>query len=118
MAYVAVVLRGPYRAFDRRYVTAARALAASPLRALLTVKLPMLKAPLLTALAVGFGVSMVQFVPAQLIGAGRLTTLPVEAVTLAAGGSRSIAAAYALALALPPLIGFGLAGWFGKPRCR
>lgn len=115
-AYAAIVLRGPYRAYDRRYITAARALAASPLRALAAVKLPMLKAPLLTALAVGFAVSMVQYVPAQLIGAGRLTTLPVDAVTLASGGSRAIAAVYALALALPPLIAFGLAGLVGRPR--
>jgi putative thiamine transport system permease protein len=118
LAYAAIVLRGPYRGFDRRYVIAARALSASPLRSLFTIKLPMLRAPLLMALAVGFAVSMVQFVPAQLIGAGRVTTLPVEAVTLASGGSRSIASVYALALALPPLLAFGLAGILGRPRWR
>lgn len=115
-AYAVVVLRGPYRAFDDRYVTAARALSAKRLKALTAIKLPMLKAPLLTALAVGFGVSIVQYVPAQLVGAGRITTLPVEAVTLASGGSRAIATVYALALSLPPLIAFGLAGLFGRPR--
>ena len=70
-AYVLIVLAGPYRAFDRRYVAAARALAATKLSAWRRVTLPLLKAPLLTAAAIGFAVSIAQFVPAQLIAAGR-----------------------------------------------
>ena len=49
------------------------------------VKLPLLKAPLLTSAAIGFAVSIVQFVPAQLIAAGRYSSLPMEAVTLSSG---------------------------------
>lgn len=118
LAYVMIVLSGPYRAFDARYMKAAHALGTSPLASLRRVKLPLLKAPLLTAAAIGFAVSIVQYVPAQLIAAGRFATLPMEAVTLSSGGSRPLTAAYALALALPPLAAFLLAGILGRPRWR
>ena len=116
VAYVAIVLAGPYRAFDQRYASAARALNAGPWRTWWRVKAPLLGGPLFTAAAVGFAVCMVQFVPAQLIAAGRFSTLPMEAVTLSSGGNRALTAVYALALALPPLIGFAAAGLAGRPR--
>ena len=117
-AYVLIVLAGPYRAFDGRYLAAARALAASRFSAWRRVKLPLLKAPLLTAAVIGFAVSIAQFVPAQLIAAGRFSTLPMEAVTLASGGNRPLTAAFALALAVPPLLAFLGAALLGRPRWR
>lgn len=117
-AYVLIVLAGPYRAFDGRYVAAARALAATRLSAWRRVKLPLLKAPLLIAAAIGFAVSIAQFVPAQLIAAGRFSTLPMEAVTLASGGNRPLTAAFALALSLPPMVAFLAAALLGRPRWR
>jgi putative thiamine transport system permease protein len=117
-AYVLIVLAGPYRAFDPRYMKAARALSVSPVAAWMRVKLPLLKAPLLTASGIGFAVSIVQFVPAQLIAAGRFSTLPMEAVTLSSGGSRPLTAAFALALAMPPLLAFLAAALLGRPRWR
>lgn len=117
-AYVLIVLAGPYRAFDGRYVAAARALAASKTSAWARVKLPLLKMALLTAGAIGFAVSIAQFVPAQLVAAGRFSTLPMEAVTLASGGNRPLTAAFALALALPPLLAFLAAALLGRPRWR
>jgi putative thiamine transport system permease protein len=117
-AYVLVVLQGPYRAFDLRYVKAARALGTPAPEAWIRVKLPLLKAPLLTAAAIGFAVSIVQFVPAQLIAAGRYSSLPMEAVTLSSAGSRHLTAAFALALAVPPLLAFLAAALFGRPRWR
>ncbi len=116
LAYVMIVLQGPYRAFDSRYTSAARALSASPLKCFARVKLPLLKGPVLGAAAIAFAVAIAQFVPAQLIAAGRHSTLPMEAVTLSAGGSRSLAAAFALALALPPLLAFLAAARLGRPR--
>ena len=117
-AYVLIVLRGPWRGFDARYDAVSRSLAAAPLRTLLQVKLPLLKAPVLTAFAIGFAVSIVQFVPAQLMAGGRFSTLPIEAVTLSSGGSRALTAAFALALALPPLLVFLGAALLGRPRWR
>ncbi|MFO1122766.1 MAG: hypothetical protein U1F47_10655 [Hyphomicrobiales bacterium] len=116
LAYVVLVLAGPYRALDPRYASAARTLGTAPLRRWLRITAPLLRAPLLMAAAVGFTVSLVQFVPAQLAAAGRHTTLPMAAVTLASGGNRTLTAAYALLLALPALAAFGAALRFGRPR--
>jgi putative thiamine transport system permease protein len=115
-AYVWIVLKGPYRAFDPRYASVASGLSADHWHFWRAVKAPLLKSPLLSALAVGFAVSLAQFVPAQLIAAGRFSTLPMEAVTLASGGNRSLTAAFALLLAAPPAAAFLITAWFGKSR--
>ena len=117
-AYMFIMLRGPYRAFDQRLHAAAQGLGAAPGAFLLRVKWPLLKSPIASALAVGFAVSFAQYVPAQLVSAGRFTTLPIEAVTLASGGNRSLTAAFALLLMVPPLVAFVTAAWFGRPRWR
>lgn len=118
IAYVLVVLHGPYRGFDQRYSAVARSLGSRSWQRWREIKAPLLKAPILAAGAVGFAVSMVQFVPSQLLAAGRFSTLPMEAVTLSAGGNRALTAAYALALALAPAIVFALANLWGRPRWR
>ncbi len=117
-AYVFIVLRAPFRAFDPRLRSAAYGLSSSGWHFWLKVKAPMLRAALWQAGAIGFAVSMGQFVAAQLIAAGRHTTLPMEAVTLSSGGNRSVTAAYALAMALPPALVFTIASLAGRPRWR
>ena len=116
LAYAFIVTRGSYRSFDGRYAAAARALRAGPLKLLTRIKLPMLKAPIFWAAAVSFAVSLAQYVPAQLMAGGRFSTLPIEAVTLSSGGNRTLLAAFALALSLPPLIAFLMAIAAGRPR--
>jgi putative thiamine transport system permease protein len=118
MAYVFIMVQGPYRAYDPRWRAVSQGLSASRLRFLGQVKLPMLKAPMLSALAVGFAVSSAQYVPSQLAGAGRISTLPVEAVTLAAGGNRALISVAGLLLMALPLLAFQLAARFGAPRWR
>jgi putative thiamine transport system permease protein len=116
MAYVFVMLAAPYRAYDRRWHATAQGLRSSRTRFLTRIKWPMLKAPILSAAAIGFAVSIAQYVPAQLAAAGRYTTLPMTAVTLASGGNRMLMAVYALALMLLPLLAFLLASHWGKAR--
>jgi putative thiamine transport system permease protein len=115
-AYCLIVLNGPYRAFDSRFRDVAMGLNCSGPRFWLTVKVPLLRAPLLMAAAIGFSVSLVQFVPAQLIAAGRYSTLPMEAVSLSAGGDRALTATYALALAMPQAVVFLIAALMARPR--
>ena len=93
-AYVFIVLKGPYRAFDPRYRAVSLGLNADNYRFWSVVKLAMMKPTLAAAAAVGIGVSIAQYVPTQLIASGRLTTLPIEAVTLASGGSRPLMAVF------------------------
>jgi putative thiamine transport system permease protein len=113
-AYVFIVLKGPYRAFDPRYRSVSLGLNTDRYRFLLNVKLGMLKPAIAAAAAVGIGVSIAQFVPAQLIASGRMTTLPIEAVTLASGGNRPLMAVFALMLAVVPALAFIAAARFGR----
>jgi putative thiamine transport system permease protein len=117
-AYMFIVLKGPYRAFDPRYAAVSAGLTQSRLRFLAQIKWPLLKAPLLSSLAIGFAVSFGQYVPAQLAAAGRASTLPMEAVTLSSGANRPLTAAFALLLMVPPLIAFLAAGLLGRNRWR
>jgi putative thiamine transport system permease protein len=97
-------------------MTTARALGASPLCACLRVKWPLLLKPMLAALAVGFAVSVAQYLPTLTVGAGRYATVTTEAVALAAGAQRSLTSAYAWLLFLLPVLGFVLAAWVSRPR--
>lgn len=109
LPYVFLSLSEPWRAWDVRQDTIARALGAGPDRVLWQVRLPMLLRPVLTAAAVGFAVSVGQYLPTLLVGAGRVQTLTTEAVALASGGDRRVIGVYALAQALAALVPFLIA---------
>ncbi len=109
LPYVFLALADAYRALDPRYTRIALMLGTSPFRVLLRIRLTMLLRPVLIASAVGFSVSVAQFLPTQFIGAGRLSTLTTEALSLAAGGNRRVVGLFAILLAALPLIGFALA---------
>lgn len=109
LPYVFLALADSYRALDPRYARIARMLGKTPLGVLMRVKLAMLLRPVLIAAAVGFAVSVAQFLPTQFVGAGRLSTLTTEALSLAAGGNRRVVGLFAIVLAALPLIGFAFA---------
>lgn len=120
LPYMVLTMIGPYRSFDARLMTTAQALGCSRLKACLSVKWPMLLKPLLAALAVGFAVSIAQYLPTLFAGGGRFATVTTEAIALSAGGNRRVLAVQALLQALLPLAAFGLATWLqywsGKHR--
>jgi putative thiamine transport system permease protein len=109
LPYVFLSVAAPFRQFDTRFLQVATALGASPMRAFLTVRLPMLLKPILLAMALGMAVSIAQYLPTLLIGAGRIETITTEAVALASGGDRRLIGIYAITQALLPAIGFVLA---------
>ena len=109
LPYVFLSLADPFRAWDTRMGTIATALRASPDGVLWRVRLPMLLRPILTALAVGFAVSVGQYLPTLLIGGGRVATLTTEAVALASGGDRRAIAVYGLMQTGAALVPFALA---------
>ena len=114
LPYVFVALAPAWRSFDRRYEWTALALGRSRWAFWWRIKLPLLGAPLAAALAVGFAVSVAQYLPTQFIGAGRYASVTTEAVTLASGGQRHTAAAFAVMQGLLPVIGFAIAAWVGR----
>lgn len=103
LPYVFLSLADPFRALDPRYVRSAAALGTGPNLALLRIKLPMLTKPILIATAVGFAVSVGQYLPTLFAGAGRIATLTTEAVTLSSGADRRVLGVYATLQAALPL---------------
>lgn len=111
LPYVLLVLAEAYRRFDPRWLMLARTLGASSTRSYWTVRLPIMFAPCLAALAVGLAVGVGQYLPTLLLGAGRVETVTTTAVALASGGDRRVVGAWALAQAVVPAAGFALALW-------
>jgi len=109
MPYVFLSLFDPWRAYDRRYDAVAAGLGKGRLRTLLSVRLPILMRPILVAAAVGFAVSIGQYLPTLLVAGGRLPTITTEAVALASGGNRRVIGVYAFLQMLLPVIGFAIA---------
>lgn len=109
LPYVFLSLSDPWRAYDRRYDAIAAGLGKGQLRTLLSVRLPILTRPILVAAAVGFAVSIGQYLPTLLIAGGRLPTITTEAVALASGGNRRVIGVYAFLQMLLPVIGFAIA---------
>lgn len=106
LPYVLLSLAAPWRELDPRFERIAAGFGKSPLRILLSVRLPMLFRACLTAFAVGFSVSVSLYLPTLLIGAGRLSTITTEAVALSSGGDRRVIGVYALVQALLPFLAF------------
>ena len=114
--YVLIALSPAYMGFDMRYWHVAASLGHGRWIFLTRVKWPLLRAALTSACAVGFAVSVAQYLPTLFVGAGRFATVTTEAVTLASGAQRSLTSAYAGLQWLLPVIGFGLAAWAGQAR--
>jgi putative thiamine transport system permease protein len=116
LPYVLLTSSGAYRGFDRRYGQLAASLGQTRQAFLLRVKWPLLRAALASGFAVGFAVSVAQYLPTLYVGAGRFATVTTEAVTLAAGGQRSLMAAFAGLQWLLPLLVFAAAVRLGRRR--
>jgi putative thiamine transport system permease protein len=111
LPYVFLSLADPFRALDPRYAASAAALGVGKWRVFLAVKLPLLTRPILVACAVGFAVSIGQYLPTLFAGAGRISTLTTEAVTLSSGGDRRILGIYAVLQTGLPLLVYGFVLW-------
>lgn len=109
LPYVFLSLAAPFRAWDTRIAVAGAALGASHARIFWRLRLPMLLHAVLTATAVGFAVSVGQYLPTLLIGGGRVETLTTEAVALASGGNRRVIGTYAIMQMVLPALAFGMA---------
>ncbi len=109
LPYVYLSLSASYRRLDPRWCQVAATLGASPTRVFWRVRAALLLAPCLTAAALGVAISVGQFTPTQLLGAGLVPTVTTEAVALASSGNRNTIAVWGLVQALLPMLGFLLA---------
>ncbi|MGU3522503.1 thiamine ABC transporter permease [Enterobacteriaceae bacterium C23F] len=104
------ILQPAWLRLDSRLTTVAHTLGWSRWRCFWQVKCPLLLRPLLAAMAVGFSVSIAQYLPTLWLGAGRIATLTTDAVALSSGGSMPMLATQALwQLLLPGLFFLAIA---------
>ena len=109
LPYVFLSLSDPWRAWNPHYARVAAGLGRGANAVFWRLRLPMLLRPLLAAAAVGFAVSIGQYLPTVLVGQGRLSTITTEAVALASGGNRRVIGVYAVLQMVLPFAGFLLA---------
>ncbi len=106
LPYVFLTLANSYRSYDQRYSSVGKTLSSSPIRTFFSIKLIILAKPILFSMAVGFGVSIAQYLPTLYVGAGRFATITTETVSLASGSDRRIIAVYALSQFALALLGY------------
>ncbi|NVD06421.1 thiamine ABC transporter permease [Vibrio sp. JPW-9-11-11] len=107
--YVYLSLDGPWRSFDNGLTRVGLSLGKSPFQVWRQVKLPILLPAVMFAWAIGISVSLAQYLPTLVLGAGRISTITTEAVALSSGFDRRVTAIYALWQALLPLVFFSIA---------
>ncbi|MFK3662798.1 thiamine ABC transporter permease [Scandinavium sp. NPDC088450] len=102
------ILHPAWHRLDPRILLVARTLGWGQWRCFWVVKCPLLLRPVLSAVAVGFSVSIAQYLPTVWLGAGRITTLTTDAVALSSSGSTPLLATQALWQLLLPGLFFGV----------
>ncbi len=86
--YCFIILAPALREVKPDYIKVAASLGKNRIDRLLKIKIPLVLPSLLTSFALGMIVSFALYVPVYFIGAGRVTTLTVEALNLALSGSK------------------------------
>ncbi|RUO35230.1 hypothetical protein [Aliidiomarina sanyensis] len=114
ISYVWLTLAATYRRFSRIWLLQAKVLGYSDMQAWVKIKLRMLLAPLILAWTVAFSVSVLLYLPTVILGAGRVITITVEATAYGSGFDRSLAALYAFAQVVLPLVVFIGGAWLAR----
>ena len=116
LPYIWLVLAPAFAQMDWRHDHMASSLGLNPFRRFLRVHLPLLAMPIGAALFIGFAVSIALYLPTVFVGGGRIATITVEAVSLAANGSRGPAGVAGMLQLLIPLVCYALIWVFLKYR--
>ena len=86
--YSFIILAPSLREIKKDIIRVAASLGKNRFQRLVQIKLPIIMSSFLTSFAIGMLVSFSLYIPVYFIGAGRITTLTVEALNLALSGSR------------------------------
>jgi len=111
LPYAWLIVIPARRALDRRLDHVAATLGASGWKRFITLHVPLMAYPLGTAIFIGIAVSMALYLPTVFVGAGRINTITVEAVSLASGGSRGPAGLAAMLQIAIPVVSFAIIHW-------
>ncbi|WP_133469930.1 ABC transporter permease subunit [Paraglaciecola marina] len=104
--YAYLVLKGPFQSIDANYELIAASFGYSPWQRWWKIRFRLLFPATLSAFAITFAVSIAQYIPTLMIGAGRVTTITTEAVAIGTGSQQDVAALYILLQSLLPLAAF------------
>ena len=107
--YMYLALDGAWRSYDIRLDQCSRSLGLTAWQTWWRVKRPQVQPAILFGLAIGISVSLAQYLPTQMLGAGRISTVTTEAVALASGQDRRVMAIYGLLQGILPFVFFTLA---------
>ncbi|WGV99272.1 thiamine ABC transporter permease [Vibrio sp. YMD68] len=107
--FVYLSLDGAWRSYNSNLTKSALSLGKHPISVWWKIKMPLLFPSLIFAWAIGASVSLAQYLPTLMLGAGRITTVTTEAVALSSGFDRRVTAIYALWQMLLPLLFFSAA---------
>ena len=106
MPYIWLLLAPAYQDYDPRYHQIAEMMGYRGLRLFLALRLPILGYSFGSAMILGVAVSIALYLPSIFAGSGKITTLTMEAVTLAGNGARQPAAQSALMQMVIPCVVF------------
>ena len=109
LPYVYLVLKPAYLALPHEQLLTARTLGLNQTDLFVRLKLPLLLRPICAAFALGFSVSLAQYLPTIFIGAGRVETLTTETLSRFAGGDKRLLGAQTMALLAVALLAYMLA---------
>ncbi|MES3034744.1 MAG: ABC transporter permease subunit [Gemmatimonadota bacterium] len=107
LGYLTLVFLGVFTRWDGRLEESAATLGANGFTRWRLVLLPLLRRPIVDAMALGFLVSWAQVALTLLVGGGAVRTLPLDVLAMLQAGQDQRAAAGALALAIPALLVLG-----------
>ncbi|MGF1737707.1 ABC transporter permease [Photobacterium satsumensis] len=107
--YIYLALDGAWRSYDTRLDQCSRSLGLTAWQTWWRVKRPQVQPAIIFGLAIGISVSLAQYLPTQMLGAGRISTVTTEAVALASGQDRRVMAIYGLLQGVLPFVFFTLA---------
>jgi putative thiamine transport system permease protein len=108
-AYAYLVLKGPFQSIEPRYELLAASFGYSPWQCWYKVRFRLLLPAVLSAFAITFSVSIAQYIPTLMIGAGRVTTITTEAVAIGTGSQQDVMALYILLQSILPFMAFFVA---------
>ena len=108
-AYAYLVLKGPFQSIEPRYELLAASFGYSYWQCWYKVRFRLLLPAVLSAFAITFSVSVAQYIPTLMIGAGRVTTITTEAVAIGTGSQQDVMALYILLQSVLPFVAFLMA---------
>jgi putative thiamine transport system permease protein len=113
-AYAYLVLKGPFQNVETRYELLAASFGYSSWQSWWLVRFRLLLPAIFTAFAIAFSVSIAQYIPTLMMGAGRVTTITTEAVAIGTGSQQDLIALYVLLQSILPFMAFFIAALLAR----